>query len=453
MDYADLKLLAKQRKCSVKELIVLAPQNDPFYTGTPADIRTAEWFAALWTRFGFNTGVHLRRIHYVLVSQKTYLTANGKAYENTESCWQDLNAASKTARCLKLVPASAFVDRRNPPAQEFFNFYVEPRTPHLELPDEDDWQLPSIAPALDFSLEFPNPAVCGYGYEPACQPYMLEIWCEKSTQNDVLIPACKAHGANLVTGLGNLSITHVLGLIERVKQAGKPCRVFYVSDFDPAGVWMPSAVSRQVEFWLDEYGPGLDIALEAIALTRDQIDHYQLPRVPIKDTDKRAGSFEAQHGEGACELDALEALHPGSLREIVETAIAPFIDADLRKKLQAAREESQEWLETAWPDATVDQWLKFEQIKREVVTIAESFRERLEAMSKELEAEISPLRSELESLWQGISATAEELESDLEPRPDPEVSPDDQDWLFKSERDYLEQLAYYKAKTGSGKAA
>lgn len=263
--------------------------------------------------------------------------------------------------------------------------------------------------------------------------------------NDVLIPVCQDYGANLVTGLGNLSITHVVDLIERAKRSGKPCRVLYISDFDPAGVGMPRSVSRQIEFWLGEYGEGLDIALEPIALTREQIDHYQLPRVPIKDSDRRAANFEAAHGEGACELDALEALHPGSLREIVNCAIAPFIDPELNRKLSNARGLSRKWLSEAWPEATVDQWARFEGIKNEVASVAESYRDRMAELSDELEQEIGPLRSELETLWQAISDTAQQLQSGLVSRPEPEVAPNDDGWLFRSDRDYITQLRRYKA--------
>jgi hypothetical protein len=33
-------------------LIVLARDNDPFFKGTPAHRRDAEWFAGLWADFG-----------------------------------------------------------------------------------------------------------------------------------------------------------------------------------------------------------------------------------------------------------------------------------------------------------------------------------------------------------------------------------------------------------------
>ena len=69
LDYDSIKGLAKQIGRSTKDLVALAVQNDPFYAGVPGRQREAEWFAEIWHRFGFSEGVHLRRIHYVLVSQ------------------------------------------------------------------------------------------------------------------------------------------------------------------------------------------------------------------------------------------------------------------------------------------------------------------------------------------------------------------------------------------------
>jgi hypothetical protein len=43
-------------------------KNDSFYAGSPAQRAKAEWCAELWARFGYMTGVHLRRVHDHLVS-------------------------------------------------------------------------------------------------------------------------------------------------------------------------------------------------------------------------------------------------------------------------------------------------------------------------------------------------------------------------------------------------
>ncbi|MFM8443957.1 MAG: hypothetical protein ACKN9W_11545 [Methylococcus sp.] len=451
MDYAELKQLAKVMKCSVKNLIVMAPQNDPFYCGTKADKAQAQWFGDLWERFGFSEkakeskdakGMHLRRIHYILVSQGDFTDCNGKPYENTDECWGALNTASRAARYLKLVPVDAFVDMRNPPVKAFYNFDAKPDL-SIALPEYWDCSLPSIEADLYCDLSFPELRLSGFEYQASDQPYLLEIWCEKSTMNDVLIPLCEEVGANFVTGLGFLSITAVQNLIDRTRQANKPCRVFYISDFDPAGVTMPRQIARQVEFWLAADGLDLDIALEPVALTRAQIDQFNLPRVPIKESDLRAAGFEAKNGEGACELDALEALHPGSLRTIILEAMSAFIDVDLRRKTFMARHEAMRNISFAWEEETAEERSAFKTIATRTADIIDGYREQLEALAESMQAEFEPIAAELESLQQAVKIKADGMDRYLPDKPTPSVSPKDDNWLFRSDRDYLTQLANY----------
>src|SRR5436305_12847303 len=78
IDYGQIKQMAKETGQRVTDLIVLAPQNDPFYTGTPNDCALAEWFAGLWHAFGYTSGVHIRRGHYQSVSENpAVVLANG----------------------------------------------------------------------------------------------------------------------------------------------------------------------------------------------------------------------------------------------------------------------------------------------------------------------------------------------------------------------------------------
>ncbi|KXK20468.1 MAG: hypothetical protein UZ15_CFX003001693 [Chloroflexi bacterium OLB15] len=77
--------------------------------------------------------------------------------------------------------------------------------------------------------------------------------------NDVLLPLCGQYRVNLVTGVGEMSITSVLELTRRMN--GKPVRIFYVSDFDPAGQSMPCAVARKVEYFQHKHGDDADVML------------------------------------------------------------------------------------------------------------------------------------------------------------------------------------------------
>jgi hypothetical protein len=78
--YERIKALKKELHRNITDLLALSPVNDPFYAGSPASREKAEWFLALWEQFGFTRGVHLRRIHYRIVSVETpILKADGFA--------------------------------------------------------------------------------------------------------------------------------------------------------------------------------------------------------------------------------------------------------------------------------------------------------------------------------------------------------------------------------------
>ncbi len=202
ISYEYIKQLARETGQKVTDLIPLAPQNDPFYTGTPGDWALAEWFAGLWRAFRYSTKVHIRRVHYQIISQKPpVMLPNGRPYENTEECWNILNLASKAARYLHLVDPAAFNDKRNPDPVVYASHRVYEPQVHAQL---GLW-------ASDLSLpDFPELPTYQVRDFKGTQRYHLEVWCEKSTMNDVLVPLCRSYSASAARG-GEAS-THLLRL-------------------------------------------------------------------------------------------------------------------------------------------------------------------------------------------------------------------------------------------------
>jgi len=458
MNYETIKRLAKERKCRVTDLIALAVQNDPFYAGTSSQWRDAEWFAKIWEEAGYGNGgrVHLRRIHYRVVSLGTVVKPDGDPYQNTEKDWEYLQSASRYARFLGLVDARCFEDRRNP--DPIIGSYDERSTervwnPEIEL-SETSWDLPEeIYVDLDDlsdATEAPAPVVRGYDYWEQRQPYQVELWCEKSTMNDVLEPIAHRYGCNIQTGLGFQSISSVLALIGRGGASDKKVRVLYISDYDPAGADMPKAVARQLEFWRLKYAPDLDIALKPIVLTREQVETYDLPRIPIKESDRRKEGFEKREGKGAVELDALEALYPGELRRIIEAEVERLRDPRLSTRYWDAHQEAKETVEFEWELATADLRDDIEAIGDELTEIRDRYKKRIQAIQEDYKADTEALSDRLENLRQAIRERAEDFSPDLPDLPEPEIEGDDPDeWLYHSGRDYEEQLRFYnRAKNG-----
>src|SRR5206468_12551282 len=101
------------------------------------------------------------------------------------------------------------------------------------------------------------------------------------------------------TASGEISATHCYRLIKRSKASGRSVRILYISDFDPAGLSIPVACARKIEFFVRRDGLDLDIQVRPVALGHQQCIDYRLPRTPLKKTEQRAARFEARYGEGA----------------------------------------------------------------------------------------------------------------------------------------------------------
>ncbi len=377
LTYEQIKQLARETGQRVTDLIPLAPQNDPFYTGTPGDWALAEWFAGLWQAFRYTTKVHIRRVHYQIVSQNPpVLMPNGLPYENTETCWNILNLASKAARYLQLVDPEAFVDRRNPDAV----VYTAHRTPEPEV-----WATSRL---WGSQLRLPDfPELPGYrvsGYELA-QGFHLELWCEKSTMNDVLEPLCQQYGMNLQTGLGELSITATLALVHR--------------------------------------------------LTLEQVQYYQLPRTPIKETERRRGGFEDRYGEGAVELDALEALYPGELQALLWQGISSYYDTTLAERTKEVQARLERDLGLIWQQVTSRFSGDIEALRAVHTQLQQEFGSRMAAYGEQAQAVWQAMRQELDLSVPNL---------EYYPLPAPVFADEFGEGLYDSARDYVEQIEAYK---------
>ncbi len=428
-NYDTIKNMASNQGKRVSDYLALAVQNDPFYVGQNAEVEKAKWFAEIWDAGILARQSHVRGIHYIMISREDPLVMpNGKLYENTENCWTFLVAAAKSARYLDLVDPRAFKDRRSQPAQIF--------TPEETVPSID------IDNDYDFNLELPDfPELPSYQVNnfTGKQKYMTEIWIEKSTMEDELLPLCQHYGCNLVTGVGELSITQVILLVDRIIKFQRPCRILYISDFDPAGRSMPVAVARKIEFYQRNQYPDLDIQVQQVALTYEQCQKYKLPRTPIKETERRLTKFQALYGEGATELDALEALYPGELGKIVREELDRFYDEDLADQCAEAEDNLQDELEER-RDEIAKQYIHISKLEDQYRDIKERF-----------EAEVAGVKEQVEEIWRAIRYQMSENQPAEIQTPEAQVDQDEA-WeapLYSSDRDYEEQLQSYQKFKGA----
>jgi hypothetical protein len=244
-----------------------------------------------------------RRVHYALISKGDVKHYSGVDYVNTEAHWDHLKSACRDARILGLVPFEAIEDHRSEGVVE-----------HLVIAESDaalmvsDANLESLTfPLWSVSATLSAPA--DFDFHPAAvdQRYHVELWAEKSTVNDIIVPLAQRYGLNALAGTGDISWTDVYKLVARALASGRPVRILYISDFDPQGHNMPVAVARKIEFLNRSRNLGLDIQVRPVVLTHAQTIEYQLPRTPLKDSVGGKDKFEERYGKGATELDALEA--------------------------------------------------------------------------------------------------------------------------------------------------
>jgi hypothetical protein len=424
--YNTIKELAKESGRKVTDLIALAAQNDPFYTGTPGEVVLAEWFADFYhSSYAPGTKVHVRRCHYKILSLSMHLP-NGLPYENTEQCWNTLLMATKAARYLRMVDVDMFEDRKNDAPADYsqtdqsepaLNVYSGLYTSDIELPD-----FPNL----------PEYSIDNYQGE---QRYHMEIWAEKTTMNDILLPLCQRYGMVLQTGAGELSITATKALADRIAQSGKPARILYISDYDPGGLSMPVAVARKLEYFVRTEQLDVDVRLFPAVLTAAQVKRYSLPRTPIKDTERRKEAFEARHGAGATELDALEALRPGELQRILRGYIESYYDTSLERRARERRAELERDLQAIRRQVLEDYSDQLDQARQELEGIRADLGPRMAAYSEHIQ-----------QIWRDIMADLREQSPDLANYPLPEARDATEigSGLYNSERDYLRQIDAYK---------
>jgi hypothetical protein len=320
--FDDLKLLSINESRPEKTLTVLAGSNDPFTADQPARRQRAEWFGALWDKHAFGNGVHLRRLHYTILSREERL-CNGDVYENTDFCWEELCASARDARYLRLVDPSCFIDRRT----------SLPTIHTIEGEAASFDVFGAVEKGLNLPNELPGLPWISVSAPTIRQDYLVEIWVEKSTMNDILEPLAERYQCNLVEGAGEQSVTRCDELVERILDDGRPARIIYISDFDPAGLSMPVAVARKVEHRVRYDVLDHDIQVRPIALTLEQCNQYDLPETPLKEGEKRANKFREKWGRDATELDALEALRPGLMRQMVVEELDRYFDHSLVRRV------------------------------------------------------------------------------------------------------------------------
>lgn len=176
------------------------------------------------------------------------------------------------------------------------------------------------------------------------QPNRVIVMVEKQALSSLFEAVTDEAEVNLVVNRGYPSLTLMYELARSASRTNENY-LLYFGDYDPSGL----DIERSVEETLAR-DFGIDLNIERIAITRDQIDEYDIPPAPAKTADPRFARMEAETGEAMqVELDAIE---PNTLQELIRDKIEEYFDeeiydTDRDDELEKRRKELTDWKESA----------------------------------------------------------------------------------------------------------
>jgi hypothetical protein len=182
------------------------------------------------------------------------------------------------------------------------------------------------------------------------QTQYAEVMVEKDALSGILEPVCRELHVRFTANKGYSSSS---AMYEAGKRLYKVLRdpdkvvnqihIFYFGDHDPSGIDMTRDITeRLVMFsgllgWIEDRGHEVDdfIQIHRLALNYDQVEQWNPPENPTKETDSRYRAYADKFGESSWELDAVE---PRTLATLVREGITELIDPDQWERVQGTEE-------------------------------------------------------------------------------------------------------------------
>ena len=229
---ARIEAEAREASVPLADLTVLDKKVDPYRQDTPAGHRDGAWLAEQMARLWIVKPIHLRGLHYALVSSTSLTKPNGERYLNNADDWEWLQVeASKAARWLGYVPFDRIIDERNAAAGHRGARATARRRPRS-----------GSAPTIEVSvpdLEDIKPTVYLDNFK-ARQQYRLVLFGEKQRIAEVAAPLCRQYKADLYLPSGEITDSQLHTMAKTGAADGRPMIVFILADFDPSGRQMAS---------------------------------------------------------------------------------------------------------------------------------------------------------------------------------------------------------------------
>lgn len=182
------------------------------------------------------------------------------------------------------------------------------------------------------------------------QPYRPEVWIEKEALIGVIEGVCSELRIPHFACRGYTSQSEAYSAGRRLRsyqRGGQQPIVFHLGDHDPSGIDMTRDNDARLSMFART-----PVEVRRLALNMAQIDEYNPPPNPAKETDARFTGYQEKYGDESWELDALE---PSVIADLIRDAVGTIIDQDAwdnSVRDEVSNKERIQMISDRWDDVT-----------------------------------------------------------------------------------------------------
>lgn len=165
------------------------------------------------------------------------------------------------------------------------------------------------------------------------QSNYCEVMVEKDALSGILLPVCQELDIRFTANKGYSSSSAMYETGKRLHRVSRTqdideIHIFYFGDHDPSGIDMTRDIADRLSLFT--YGLVDSVNVHRLALNWNQVEDWQPPENPAKESDSRYEAYAEEFGESSWELDAVE---PRTLASLVRESVEELIDFDQWNKV------------------------------------------------------------------------------------------------------------------------
>ncbi|MFI6055436.1 hypothetical protein ACIBCO_35790 [Streptomyces violascens] len=167
------------------------------------------------------------------------------------------------------------------------------------------------------------------------QEHVLEVWVEAVGMLSLIRPIAHAYGAGVASCGGFDSVTAKYATAHRIAKRDRETIILSLGDHDPSGLSILDSAAEDVTVFVEQLG-GTPPAFARLAVTPEQVRHYQLPTAPQKPRDR--------HGAHMPHTVQAEAVPPDALKRELHAGLAAFTNLDTLHRVRRQSDNEREYL-------------------------------------------------------------------------------------------------------------